>query len=77
MNTNIITREEKLIYDKVRKALKEEKRELFLSQLTQKIAAIGMLAIGIVTPFVLDGDATVSLFLIPAGLMTLVTKDDE
>lgn len=77
MNTNIITKEEKLIYDKVHKALKEEKRELFLSQLTQKIAAIGMLAIGVVTPFVLDGDATVSLFMIPAGIMTLVTKDDE
>jgi hypothetical protein len=76
MNTKIITREEKAIYEKVHKALKEEKRELFFSHLTQKLAGVVMIALGIITPFVLDGDATVSILMIPAGIWALVTKDD-
>ena len=41
----------------------------------QKLSGLIMAAIGIVTPFLCDGDATFSLFLFPLGLFLLFTKE--
>ena len=53
-----------------------EKREVFLHKVKQKI--LGLLAIGIsiVSPLLLDGDATISLVMLPLGLCALFTKEN-
>lgn len=40
----------------------------------QKLSGLIIAAIGIITPFILDGDATFSLFALPLGLFLLFTK---
>ena len=40
----------------------------------QRISGFVLLAIGVATPFILDGDATVSLFMVPLGIYLLITK---
>lgn len=41
----------------------------------QRISGAIMAAIGIVTPFLLDGDATISLFALPFGIFLMLTKE--
>ena len=50
------------------------KRELLFHKAKQKL--LGLLAIGIsiVTPLLLDGDATISVITLPLGLYLLFTK---
>lgn len=49
---------------------KLQKREVLL----QKLLGIIEIGISIISPFIMDGDATVSLFMLPMGLYTLLTK---
>lgn len=41
----------------------------------QKLSGLTMATIGIFTPFLLDGDATVSLIALPLGLFLIFTKE--
>lgn len=41
----------------------------------QKLSGLIMAAIGIFTPFLLDGDATFSLIALPLGLFLMFTKE--
>lgn len=45
-----------------------------LYYIKQRISGAIIAVIGIVTPFVLDGDATASLFALPLGIFLLLTK---
>ena len=56
-------------------AERQAKRESLLYKAKQKL--IGLLAIGIsiVTPLLLDGDATISVITLPLGLYLLFTKE--
>lgn len=46
-----------------------------LYYMKQRISGAVMAAIGIITPFLLDGDATVSLFVLPLGIFLLMTRE--
>ncbi len=46
-----------------------------LYYMKQKLSGAIMAAIGIIIPFLLDGDATVSLLLLPLGTFLLLTKE--
>jgi len=46
-----------------------------LYYIKQKLSGLAMAAIGIIAPFILDGDATVSLFALPLGFFLLLTKE--
>lgn len=46
-----------------------------LYYMKQRLSGAIMTAIGIVTPFVLDGDATVSLFALLLGIFLMLTKE--
>lgn len=46
-----------------------------LYYMKQRLSGVIMAAIGIVTPFLLDGDATISLFALPMGIFLLLTKE--
>ena len=72
-----ITSEETYTLSEAKRIINAErkaKRELLLYKAKQKL--IGLLAIGIsiVTPLLLDGDATISVITLPLGLYLLFTK---
>ena len=46
-----------------------------LYYMKQRLSGAIMAAIGIVTPFVLAGDATVSLVTLPLGIFLLLTRE--
>lgn len=46
-----------------------------LYYMKQRLSGAIMSAIGIVTPFVLNGDATFSLVALPLGIFLLLTKE--
>ena len=41
----------------------------------QKLSGLIMAAVGIITPILLDGDCTFSLFALPVGIWLLFTKE--
>ena len=41
----------------------------------QKLSGLTMAAIGIITPILLDGDCTFSLFALPVGIWLLFTRE--
>lgn len=51
------------------------KRTERLYYMKQRLSGATMAAIGIITPFVLDGDATFSLFALPLGIFLLLTRE--
>lgn len=46
-----------------------------LYYLKQKLSGATFIIMGIITPFVLDGDATFSLFALPLGIFLLLTRE--
>lgn len=46
-----------------------------LYYIKQRLSGAIMAIIGIVAPFLLDGDATVSLFALPLGMFLLLTQE--
>lgn len=46
-----------------------------LYYMKQRLSGAIMAVIGIITPFVLDGDATVSLFALPLGMFLMMTRE--
>ena len=46
-----------------------------LYYMKQRLSGAIMTVIGIITPFVLDGDATVSLVTLPLGIFLLLTRE--
>ncbi len=46
-----------------------------LYYIKQRLAGLVMAATGIIAPFILSGDATVSLFVLPLGIFLLLTKE--
>ena len=41
----------------------------------QKLSGLTLAAVGIITPILLDGDCTFSLFALPVGIWLLFTKE--
>ncbi len=46
-----------------------------LYYMKQRLSGLVMAATGIIAPFILDGDATISLFVLPLGIFLLLTKE--
>lgn len=57
-----------------RKPTRRQKAER-IYYIKQKLSGLTMAAIGIFTPFLLDGDATFSLIALPLGLFLVFTKE--
>ena len=78
MYARIITSEQKYTLEDAKRIIEaeqKEKRESLLYYAKQKF--IGLLAIGvsIASPILLDGDATISIIMLPLGLYLLFTKE--
>ena len=55
-----------------RKARRKAERIYYIKQ---KLAGLTLAAIGILIPFVCDGDATASILILPLGLFLMFTKE--
>ena len=64
-------REAKRIINAERKA----KRESLLYKAKQKLIGLFAIVVSIASPLLLDGDATISLIMLPLGLYFLFTKE--
>ena len=64
-------REAKRIINAERKA----KRESLLYKAKQKLIGVVAICVSIASPLLLDGDATISLIMLPLGLYFLFTKE--
>lgn len=54
---------------------KAQKRAEAIYYIKQKLSGLTMAAIGIITPILLDGDATFSLIALPLGIWLMFTKE--
>lgn len=59
---------------------RETKRRLLqrtehLYYMKQRLSGTIMTVIGLISPFILDGDATISLFVLPFGIFLLLTRE--
>lgn len=52
-----------------------QQRTELLYYMKQRLTGLIMVGIGIVTPFILDGDATSSLFMLPLGIFLMMTRE--
>ena len=56
-------------------AERKEKRELLIYKAKQKLIGVVAIGIAIVSPLLLDGDATISIIMLPLGIYILFTKE--
>ena len=88
-NTNIIATYDYCTLDQSRQIISEENRQKAIRRaerkarkkvetiyyIKQKLSGLTMAAIGIITPILLDGDATFSLIALPLGIYLIFTKE--
>ena len=88
-NTNIVTTYDYYTLDQARQIIAEEnkqkairkaerkarKRAEAIYYIKQKLSGLTMAALGIITPILLDGDCTFSLFALPVGIWLLFTNE--
>lgn len=58
-------------------AEQSQKREEVLHKAKRKLLGVGAILISIIAPILLDGDITISVFMLPIGLYQLFTKESE
>lgn len=56
-------------------AERNEKRESLLYKAKQKLLGVVAIGVSIVSPLLLDGDATISLIMLPLGIYMIFTKE--
>ena len=56
-------------------AERKTKRESLLYKAKQKLLGLLAIAVSIASPLLLDGDATISLIMLPLGIYALFTKE--
>lgn len=56
-----------------KRRIKQKTEHLYYMK--QRLSGVMMAAIGIITPFLLDGDVTFSLVALPLGIFLLLTKE--
>lgn len=78
-NTNTIElytlAEAKEILQEQERIKEKKKRKLLFYFLKQKAFGLFLIALGIATPFILNGDATASVIAILLGIAAIATKD--
>ena len=57
------------------KGVMKMNRRKIMYFLKQKLVGLVLVGFGILIPFVLDGDATVSVIIIPMGLFLIFTRE--
>ena len=87
-NTNIVATYDYYTLEQARQIITEENRQKAIRRaerksrkkaekiyyIKQKLSGLTMAAVGIITPILLDGDATFSLIALPLGVWLIFTK---
>lgn len=72
-------REDAAAEDKQRKRVRELKQAIkqqrVICTIKQRAIGLAMLVLGLAIPYIMDGDATASLLIIPLGLYTTFTRE--
>lgn len=72
-------REDAAAEDKQRKRVRELKQAIkqqrVICTIKQRAIGLAMLVLGLAIPYLMDGDATASLIIIPLGLYTTFTRE--
>lgn len=55
--------------------ISQNKKKQRITSVMQKLMGFTMFVIGFITPFILDGDATVSVVTIPLGFYLIFTRE--
>ena len=88
-NTNIVATYDYYTLDQARKIIAEENKQKVIKRaerkvrkraktiyyIKQKLSGLTMVAMGIITPIICNGDATFSLIALPLGIYLLFTKE--
>lgn len=88
-NTNIVATYDYYTLDQARQIIAEENRQKAIRRaerkarkraetiyyIKQKLSGLTMATVGIITPFLLEGDATFSLVALPLGIFLVLTKE--
>lgn len=88
-NTNIVASYDYYTLEQAREIIREENRQKAIRReerkarrkaeriyyVKQKLSGLTLAAIGILIPFICDGDATASVLLVPLGLYILFTRE--
>ena len=88
-NTNIVSTYDYYTLDQARQIIAEENRQKAIRRakrkarkrsetiyyIKQKLSGLTMATIGIITPILLNGDCTFSLFALPVGIWLMFTKE--
>ena len=78
MYTRQITSEETYTLSEARRIINAErqaKRESLPYKAKQKLLGVVAIGVSIASPLLLDGDATISLIMLPLGIYILFTKE--
>ena len=78
MYARIITSEQKYTLEDAKHIIETErkaKRESLLYKAKQKLLGVVAIGVSIASPLLLDGDATISLIMLPLGVYVLFTKE--
>ena len=78
MYARIITSEQKYTLEDAKHIIETErqvKKEELLYKAKQKLLGVLAITASIVSPLLLDGDATISLIMLPLGIYVLFTKE--
>lgn len=72
-----ITSEQTYTLKEARKIIeleRAEKREVLIQKLQQKLMGLVAVGISVASPLLLDGDATISVFMLPLGIYALLSR---
>jgi len=58
---------------KTKRRIRQRTEHLYYMK--QRLSGVMMVTIGIIVPFLLDGDVTASLFALPLGMFLMMTKE--
>lgn len=62
-------------YNRQKTKRRIRQRTEHLYYMKQRLSGVMMVTIGIIVPFLLDGDVTASLFALPLGMFLMMTKE--
>ena len=62
-------------WEKIHNRKKSRKRAEAIYYIKQKLMGLAAVGISVASPLLLDGDATISVLMLPLGLFLMVTKE--
>ena len=63
------------IHNAIEPSRKSRKAQKAKTPVKQKLMGVGMLLFSIIAPFILNGDATISVFTLPMSLMLILSRE--